>query len=193
MSASCLADKDCRGYYECLSSGKSATSCFAQYPLAEGPFYAAANCVCGRACADQCKGSSSCRSVPKCGYKMDAGECRTCVEASCCQEQTDCAADGQCYVCLKDGDADPACSTNAARKKLAACATSSCKTECADSGIQGVGDEAAPEDEAAAPGTTTRTTTTTGCATASGASSSSALALVLGALVMAGARRRRSA
>ncbi|MBX3261384.1 MAG: S1 family peptidase [Labilithrix sp.] len=191
MSASCLADKDCRGYYECLSSGKSATSCFATYPLAEGPFYAAANCVCGRACADQCKGSSSCRGVPKCGYKMDPGDCAKCVEASCCQEETDCAADGQCYVCLKEGDADPACAKNAARKKLAECAKSKCTTECADSGIQAGGDDAAPEGEVEAAATTTRTTTTTGCATSSGASSSSVLALVLGALVTAGARRRR--
>ncbi|MBX3206050.1 MAG: S1 family peptidase [Labilithrix sp.] len=193
MSASCLADKECRGYYECLAEGKKAADCFEAFPLAEGPFYAAANCVCGRACASKCSSSSSCRGVPKCGYKMEDGACSTCVEKSCCQEETDCAADGQCYVCLKNGDADSACTTNAARKKLATCAATNCKTECADSGIQTGGDGAASEEEGEAPaaGGVTTTTTTSGCATSSGASSSSALALLAGALVMAGARRRR--
>lgn len=194
MSASCLADKECKGYYECLAEGKKASDCFAKYPLAEGPFYAAANCVCGRACADLCASSSSCRGVPKCGYHMEDGECSTCIEGSCCQEETDCAADGQCYVCLKNKDADAACATNAARKKLATCAASKCKTQCADSPIQSGADETPGGEEApaeAAPGGTTTTITKSGCSTSSGASSSAALVLVVGAVVMAGARRRR--
>ena len=193
MSASCLADKACRGYYECLSAGKKAADCFKEYPLAEGPFQAAANCVCTRACADKCAGSGSCLTAPKCGYKMESGSCRTCVEKSCCEEQTDCAANGQCYVCLKDNDADPACATNTARKKLAACATTNCKTECADSPVQNGGEDGAPEEEAPpeSAGGGTTTTTTTGCSTAAGASSSSVLVLAVSALVLAGARRRR--
>lgn len=193
MSASCLADKACRGYYECLSAGKTAADCFKEYPLAEGPFYAAANCVCTRACADKCAGSSSCRAAPKCGYKMEAGSCRTCVEKSCCEEETDCAANGQCYVCLKNNDADPACATNAARKKLAACAATNCKDECADSPVQNGGEDATPEEEAPpeSAGGGATTTTTTGCSAAAGASSSSVLVLAVSALVLAGARRRR--
>ncbi len=193
MSASCLADKACRGYYECLSAGKKPADCFKEYPLAEGPFHAAANCVCTRACADQCALTPSCRSAPKCGYEMKAGACSTCVEKSCCAEESDCAANGQCYVCLKNNDADPACATNAARKKLAACATTNCKTECADSPVQNGGEDAAPEEEAPpeSAGGGTTTTTTTGCSTAAGASSSSVLVLAASALLLVGARRRR--
>jgi len=195
LSASCLADADCRGYYECLGDLKTESQCFAKYPLAEGPFYAAANCVCTRACADLCSGSSSCKGVPKCGYEMPAGECTSCIEGSCCQEETDCAADGQCYVCLKNKDADAECATNAARKKLASCAATKCKVECADSPIQAGADEAAPSDEqeapaVAAPGTTR--ITKTGCSTTPGASNGpTAFALAAGALLTAGARRRR--
>ncbi len=193
MSASCLADKDCKGYYECLAEGKKTSDCFEQYPLAEGPFYAAANCVCSRACTDLCSGTPSCIGVPKCGYQMDPGDCTTCVESSCCQEETDCAADGQCYVCLKNDDRDPECATNAARKKLATCAASKCKTECADSPIQSGGEEVAEEEEAppAAGPEPTTTITRTGCSTSHGGPSSAALVLAVGAAVMAGARRRR--
>ena len=192
LSASCLADKDCKGYYECLAEGKKKSECVEQYPLAEGPFYAAANCVCSRACADLCSSSLSCSAVPKCGYDMEPGDCASCIESSCCQEETDCAADGQCYVCLKNNDADPECATNAARKKLATCAATKCKTECAESPIQTGAEEPPAEEEAppaAAPGTTT--VTRTGCSTSHGGSGSAALVLAVGAAVMAGARRRR--
>jgi MYXO-CTERM domain-containing protein len=194
MSASCLANDECRGYYDCLATGKKEADCIKEFPLAEGPFYAAANCVCGRACTDLCVGSLSCVDVPKCGYKMETGACSTCVERSCCQEETDCAANGQCYVCLKNNDADPACATNPARKKLATCATKHCKRECADAPIQTGGEEAPSEEgEASEPdaGGETTTITKSGCSTSAGTSSSSALVLAMGALVLAGARRRR--
>lgn len=195
MEASCLADENCKGYYECLSAGKKRADCFKKYPLGEGPFNATANCVCGRACTEQCEGSSACRSAPKCGYEMKAGTCTTCVEQSCCAEEADCVADGQCYVCLKDKDADPACATNAARKKLATCAVTRCKTECAGSPLQNGGEDEAPEPEEApaqdVSGGKTTTTTTTGCSAALGASGSSAWALAISALALAGARRRR--
>lgn len=194
MSASCLADKNCKGYYECLGGGKKEAECFKDYPLAEGPFYAAANCVCTRACKSLCSSSTSCRGVPKCGYQMEDGACSTCIEGSCCQEETDCAANGQCYVCLKNNDADAACATNAARKKLANCAATKCKTECADSPVQAGGEEEQAEETPAgdAPPPAT-TTTTSGCSTSGGpgGSSGSALALALAAISLAGVRRRR--
>ena len=195
LSASCLADKDCRGYYECLSGGKTAAECLEEFPLAEGPFNAAANCTCTRACADLCSSFSQCRAAPKCGYRMEAGDCNTCIEASCCEEETDCAADGQCYVCLKNNDADPECATNAARKKLATCAASKCATECADSPIQAGADEPAEEDEAPAgegPTAGTTTITRTGCgAAAGGATSAGGVLAIAMAVVVAAARRRR--
>ncbi len=193
MTASCLADKDCRGAYECLAAKKTAKDCFAKYPLAEGPYLAAANCVCTRACANLCKSSLSCRSVPKCGYAMDAGKCTTCIEGSCCQEEMDCAADGQCYVCLKENDANPKCATNAARKKLATCAATKCKAECADSSIQTGSEETPPAEEEEAPpaAAAAPASAASGCATSTGASNATGLVLAIGAAVMAGARRRR--
>jgi hypothetical protein len=104
--------------------------------------------------------------VPKCGAKLPAGACSTCTEGACCQETFDCTADGTCYLCLKGGDADPACATNAKRKALATCVASKCKDPCAGTGLD-TGAAPAPAEEAtpaAAPGTTT--TTTDGCAAA---------------------------
>jgi MYXO-CTERM domain-containing protein len=193
LSASCLADPECKGYYQCLSE-KSQAACLAEYPLAEGPFNAAANCVCTRACADQCGSSVACLKAPKCGFEMKAGDCATCIESSCCQEETDCAADGQCYVCLKTDDADAKCATNAARKKLATCAANKCKTECADSPIQtGADDPPAEEDAPAAAGgkPPTTTTKTTGCSTSAVGSGPSPLALIAGVALLAARRRRR--
>ena len=77
---SCLADKQCGGYYECLSSGATKASCLAKFPKAEGPFNAAANCQCTQACTTQCKGTFECIQTPKCGYKLPAGACSTCTE-----------------------------------------------------------------------------------------------------------------
>lgn len=200
MNDTCFADADCKGFYDCLQGGKKAADCAKQYPLGEGPFYATASCICTRGCADLCSGSLSCVSVPTCGYQMERGTCATCVEGSCCQEESDCAADGQCYVCLKSGDADAACASNALRKKLAACTTTKCKDACAAPPPEGSGETppstddepaAAPEEGAADPGTTT---TTTGCATTPiGSTSPRSAAMFLGALavVAATARRRR--
>jgi MYXO-CTERM domain-containing protein len=163
----CLADKQCGGYYECLSSGASKASCLAKFPKAEGPFNAAANCVCTQACTTQCKGTFECVNTPKCGYKLPAGACSTCTEGACCDEALACASDGTCYVCLKTNDAAPECATNAARKAMATCVASKCNTECAGSGLTTGADpvaDAGPDPAApAAPGAGSTTTTTSGC------------------------------
>lgn len=169
LTSACLADQGCKAFYDCLGScgGTSSckTACLAKFPMAEGPFMAAAGCVCARACIGECGSTLSCRGVPKCGYKFPAGECSTCTEGACCQEALDCGADGQCYSCLKSSDADPACATNAARKKLASCVASRCAQPCAGTGLDTnaevpPADEGAPADGAAA---STTSTTTSGC------------------------------
>lgn len=193
----CLADKQCGGYYECLSAGGTKASCLVKFPKAEGPFNAAANCQCTQACATECKGTLECLRTPKCGYKLPAGACSTCTEGACCDEALACASDGTCYVCLKTNDAAAECATNTARKAMATCVASKCKTECAGSGLDT--GAAPPADDAgtdpaaaAAPGGQTTTTTTSGCAVTPGSGPSpgsfAIAAVALGALV---ARRRR--
>lgn len=203
LTSACLSDKDCKGFYDCLGGcGGTSTckaTCLGKFPKAEGPFTAAAGCVCTRACAAECGSTLSCRGVAKCGYKFPAGDCATCTEASCCQEALDCGADGQCYLCLKGADADPACATNAARKKLATCVSTSCSRECAGTGLD-TGADPPPADEATPDGTPegTTTTTTSGCAAAplrgpGGRAGDAALAaLVLGALTWTRRRPLRS-
>ena len=166
----CLADKECGGYYECLSSGKTKAACLAKFPKAEGPFNVAANCTCTQACQAACANTVECRSSPKCGYKLPVGDCAKCTESACCDEALACASDGTCYVCLKTKDAGPECATNAARKTMATCVSTKCKTECAGSGLDTGAEPPAgegTEDPAsgAAPGTATSTTTTSGCTT----------------------------
>lgn len=194
-SAKCLADKECGGYYECLSAGKSKASCLAQFPKAEGPFNAAANCTCTQACATACQGTFECKSAPKCGYKLPAGACAQCTESACCDESLACASDGACYVCLKTSDAAPECATNAARKKMATCIASKCKTECAGSGLDTGADPLTgdtPEDpNAAAPGSTTTTITTEGCSTSPGSAPSGTPWILVGLAAALRRRRRR--
>jgi MYXO-CTERM domain-containing protein len=194
----CLADKQCGGYYECLSSGATKASCLTKFPKAEGPFNAAANCQCTQACTTECKGTFECVNTPKCGYKLPAGACSTCTEGACCDEALACASDGTCYVCLKTNDAAPECATNAARKTMATCVASKCKTECAGSGLDTGADPASsdpaadPTDAgAAAPGATT-TTTTSGCAFSPSSPTSSSTPLLALAAVALLTRRRRS-
>jgi len=194
----CLADKECGGYYECLSSGASKATCLTKFPKAEGPFNAAANCVCTQACPTQCTGTLECRNTPKCGYKLPAGACTTCTEGACCDAALACASDGACYVCLKTNDAAAECATNAARKAMATCVASKCKTECAGSGLDTGADPAAldPAADADAGPTgsgATTTTTTSGCSVTRAASRTSTPAYALSALALGAllARRRR--
>ncbi len=199
--AKCFADPDCKGYYDCLSKGTSKATCASKFPKAEGPFNAAANCTCTRACSDKCASTLQCKTTPKCGFKLPAGDCTTCTEGACCAETLDCAADGTCYSCLKTQDADPECATNAARKKLATCVATSCKTECAGSGLDTGADPAATEGGGdGAPGSTTTKTTEDGCAVAApgrtGGANGAGFALALAAaaaLRRARVRRARPA
>jgi MYXO-CTERM domain-containing protein len=193
---SCLADKECGGYYECLSSGATKASCLVKFPKAEGPFNAAANCQCTQACTAQCKGTFECVNTPKCGYKLPAGACTTCTESACCDQALACASDGTCYVCLKTNDAAPECATNAARKAMATCVASKCNAECAGSGLATGADPVADPDagtdpaSAAGPGGGSTTTTTSGCSITH-TSSSPSFGLVAFAAALLGLRRRR--
>ena len=196
---SCLADKECGGYYECLSSGGSKASCLVKFPKAEGPFNAAANCQCTKACTTECKGTFECINTPKCGYKLPTGACTTCTEGACCDESLACASDGACYVCLKTNDAAAECATNAARKAMATCVASKCKTECAGSGLDTGADPAAAAPAVDPDGGTsgsspTTTTTTSGCAmTQAEPTSTPAFALsALSAIALLRRRRRSS-
>jgi len=200
LSKRCLADTACNGYYQCISAGGSKASCFAKFPKAEGPFNAAANCSCTTACASSCGTTLACKKVPKCGSKIaSSAACVTCSEGACCDETLARSAEGECHVCLKSGDKDPGCATNAARKKLATCAASKCNTECADSGLGTGAEPVPPEDDGGAPppaaaGATTTTTTTSGCsvtpARTAGGSAYGVVAL-LGLAAMVTRRRRR--
>ena len=193
----CLADKECGGYYECLSSGGTKASCLVKFPKAEGPFNAAANCQCTKACTTACKGTFECVNTPKCGYKLPTGACTTCTEGACCDEALACASDGACYVCLKTNDAAAECATNAARKAMATCVASKCKTECAGSGLDTGADPAADpgaDPDAGATGASpTTTTTTSGCSLAPSSRLSTSAYAMAAIAALLGLRRRRRA
>jgi hypothetical protein len=171
----CLSDTNCGGFYQCFQNcgGTAAcrTTCLGKFPKAEGPLTAAGACSCDRTCKTQCQGHFLCAGVPKCGYAFPSGDCSTCTESTCCQQALDCGADGTCYLCLKNGDKDPACATNAARKTLANCVASSCNTQCANTGLTtgadpGLGNDAGTDPGNGAGGGTTTTTTSGGCTAA---------------------------
>ncbi len=201
LTAACLADDDCRGYYECIGDGKKTpTDCFAEFTLAEGPFTAATSCVCEQACADECAGSPSCAGVGKCGAKLNAvngDACISCIESTCCQEERDCTVDGRCYLCLKKDDSFSSCKTNGKRQALATCAREKCSNECAGSTLQTVGATAPADAGADAGSPPPAAVEESGCAIAHNATSPShawgAPALALFALASAWGRRRASA
>ena len=189
----CFSDKDCKGYYDCLSRGTTKATCLSRFPKAEGPFNAAVNCTCTRACADKCADTFQCKTTPKCGYKLPAGDCTTCTEETCCSETLDCAADGTCYLCLKTNDADEACADNPARKKLADCVVTSCKDECAGSGLDTGGEVQEEGGESGAPSTTTITKTEGLCSLgAPGEPMRAGASAWLIGLALAGLTRRRA-
>ena len=197
-SRKCIEDKECGGYYTCLSGGMTQAQCLTQFPKAEGPFNVAANCVCTQACQTECKGTIDCKNAPKCGYKFPAGDCTTCTESACCDEALACASDGTCYVCLKTKDAAAECATNAARKTLATCISTKCNTQCAGTGLTtgapAASDDAGTDPTGAAPPPSTTTTTTSGCsiaATRRTGSSERPLLLALAALALVVARRKQ--
>ena len=204
--AECLADATCASYVECRNKCADATclvACDGKFPRALAKFNAAAYCTCGASsCKSLCTGE--CRGAPQCGYALPRDACGTCSTAGCCDAVSACAADTDCYVCLKSGaEGNPACATNRLRKAVADCAATKCKTECASDPIGQGGEPAAPP-----PGTTpagpggseggsTTTTTTSGCSVSDQPSSSApglGVVVALGAIVgLVGRRRRRSA
>ena len=202
ITQTCYGDPECQGYFDCLKSGETYSTCTKKFPKIEGMYAAVATCTCSHACTTECSSTLSCKLTPKCGYKFPAGACSTCTEGACCNEAFDCTADGDCFLCLKNADADPSCATNALRKKLATCVATSCKTECQGSGLC-TGADPPPEettDPAAEPapdpnaGKTT-TTTTDGCAMSAKprTTTDGAFALATLAFALLAAKRRRAA
>lgn len=201
-SRECLADAECQAYADCRSkcliSKTCLEECKTKHPLGVGPFVVASSlCTCKEGCATECGSSSLCTDTPKCGAPVPDGACGTCSEASCCDDLAACTADGECYACIANGDADAACSTNALRAKVSACVSSKCATECEGSalgstgGASADGGDEADEAAAAAP-TTTTTTSSCGCSTVGDRSAGAGLKLAAAfAVVLGGLARRR--
>ncbi|MDB4944405.1 MAG: hypothetical protein JWP97_3939 [Labilithrix sp.] len=194
LTADCLADTQCAGLNSCLSKGTARATCLKQFPKGEGPFQNASNCACNQGCKAECGSTSACKNVPKCGFDLPAGDCATCSEGACCDATAACAADGECFVCLKNGDADPGCATNTLRKAMATCVASKCNAQCADTGLATGADPVVADDAGApAPGAGTTTVTKSGCAvtaTVPGGTSRLGYLAILG--VVATLARRRS-
>ncbi len=206
----CNRDADCTALTkcvnECADAGPCKDACVAKFPLGEGPYRAADDCDCSRTCVTECATDPGCANVPKCGYAFASDACASCTEASCCKEALDCAADGTCFRCLKTGNADPDCTSNPLRKKLADCSTSKC-TACAppvipDAGTPGLpGSSSTPATDAGpnAANTAEDDGAASGCSVSAGRAPSArwpnARTAALGALgMMLGlvARRRRT-
>jgi len=190
LMTACLADPECRGYYDCVREGtKSEEECILDHPLAEGPFKAALSCVCRRACTDLCAAEPSCEAAPKCGFSREPNDCTSCIERACCDEQMECAADGRCYLCLKNGDADPACATNPQRKKLETCMANACKEQCGGGNGGAAPEPPAAEPEPEPPAPTSRPEKS-GCAASPAAPGTEGIGLAVTAVALAGLRRR---
>lgn len=140
LESACRADKDCAGLETCLSqagsSSKAQQACLDKYPTSIGKILAAQSCGCTGDCATACADDANCKDLPQCGFALPEGSCATCGESSCCQEMSDCVADGTCFNCLQTSDEADDCASNAARKKIATCFQKHCSDECADTGIE---------------------------------------------------------
>lgn len=200
----CFSNRDCASLAECRNKCTDivcTNACDARYPRGQAKFQAAANCTCGTTvCRSLC--TAECKRVPTCGISATNDACGACTTASCCDPIAACAADTDCYICLKAGaSADASCATNPLRKAVADCAATKCKADCVNDPI-GEGGEAPPTTDGGAGGGGgggggTTTTTTTGCSVANGAGSGSGaaggfgLALSTLAFVLVARRRQR--
>jgi hypothetical protein len=193
LTAACLDDDNCKNYTTCITDkSKTEADCFDAYPLAEGPFTASTSCVC-EACAAECASDAACGAVGKCGYKLPADDCSSCVEQSCCDEELACTGDAQCYVCLKQGDATTSCKSNDPRKKLAACAADKCAAQCASSTIATIGDSKSPPEPDAGdslPDAPAATTSSCACSETPSRSTAAPWAALLGLSAFIVRRRR---
>lgn len=200
----CFADKDCTSLAECRQKCATNTclaDCDAKFPRGQAKLMAAAYCTCGDSACKAICSSGECRGAPACGIALGREACGTCTTGSCCDAVSACAADTDCYICLKDGaEADPSCAQNRLRKAVADCAATKCAAECAQDPI-GAGGEPAPTPGSPSNpgggggGGVTTTTTTTGCSAAPGASDASfaSFGLAVCAACAVVARRRRRA
>jgi hypothetical protein len=133
ITTACLANPDCAAFYTCPGATTNASdraSCLQKFPAAQGPVTASSECPCNRSCADVCASAPACTDVPTCGETLPLGACGSCMQSTCCQQVLDCQADSTCHLCLTEGDQDPSCQSNGARKALAACAIPSCNAPC---------------------------------------------------------------
>ncbi|MFO0643597.1 MAG: S1 family peptidase [Polyangiaceae bacterium] len=194
--SACFADKDCAALAECRNKCGTTTctsACDDKYPRGLSKLNAAIYCSCSEStCGALCTGE--CRLAPKCGISLGAEACAKCTTGSCCDAVSACAADTDCFVCLRAGaNADASCATNKLRKAVADCAATKCKAECASDPIgQGGEPEPTPQGPGAPGAGSTVTTTTTGCSTSSApGGGAGVLGLVFGAAVLGLASRRR--
>jgi hypothetical protein len=170
--AACVADPACKGYIDCNrncpTAGTCQPDCEKQFPLGVGPQLALETCECRAGCASTC-GAAICGGAAKCGYRLKAGDCQTCLEASCCDELAAAAKEGLGYQCLKSGGTYAGCASDAPYQKLAVC-RKKCAS-CAGVIAEPTVDPEAPADPGAepappAPPKQTLTTTRSGCSAA---------------------------
>ncbi|MCL2778637.1 MAG: S1 family peptidase [Polyangiaceae bacterium] len=189
ITTACLANPDCAAFYTCPGATTNAddrAACMQKYPAAQGPVTAASECPCNRSCADVCASQPVCAGVPACGETLPADACGSCMQNTCCQKVLDCQADSTCHLCLTEGDKDPSCQSNGARRALAACAIPSCNAPC-------LGTEFVRDVDSIAPNT--RGSSSVGCSVerpdATGASALASAMAVLSLAVQFIRRRRR--
>jgi MYXO-CTERM domain-containing protein len=138
----CLGDEACLAFTRCMGAERvpmiplaprpdadKYAECAAATPLGKAPYDAALNCGCSR-CAEDCSEEPKCKDTPACGFTREPDLCTSCIQGSCCQQQSDCAADGVCRVCLETNGTDERCVTNALYKAHARCVANDCVAWC---------------------------------------------------------------
>jgi hypothetical protein len=74
--------------------------------------------------------SSGNTSSGGCGLMAQDPNCDACLNASCCQESTDCVNDPNCTACLGTSTPPASCNTDAALAALSSCLQTNCDAQC---------------------------------------------------------------
>ena len=130
----CFNDTECAALNQCLTDcGSNATcqnQCVNEHAAGVPLYFSIFDCFCETGCVDECAAEPMCDTSgsPECGFGFEDATCGECADASCCDESSACAADGECYACAVSSGTS--CGTNDLYNAFTGCLEGECGVEC---------------------------------------------------------------
>lgn len=142
VEQTCVGNADCSSFFQCLLSGTDQSTCETSHPGGVSAGDAVIECFqtsCGSACGDDsgAGGGGGSTTGAQCGISWKTDACQSCMDTSCCTQQSSCAGDAECgaiLTCAAQGGGD-ACTTDHPDgvtdfNALASCLEGPCASAC---------------------------------------------------------------